>query len=95
MSRRVFRQPWPTPYQRDMLAFIAKFIEANGCAPTVREIMTGMGYRSTGAVAEMLGRIEARGLIARGDVVHSRRAWRSIALAPVDNSKQNKIAVAA
>jgi SOS-response transcriptional repressor LexA len=58
-----------TPKQRQLYDFIAAEIVVKGVAPTIREMMVGVGSRSTGRVAEMLLALEERGCVRR---IHSR-----------------------
>jgi repressor LexA len=55
----------PTPKQKRMLDFIRSFTEANGYAPSQREIADHFGYRSLGTVQNFLVRLERLGLLKR------------------------------
>lgn len=62
---------WPdevTDRQREILAFIVKATRANGSPPTIREIGEAFGIRSTNGVNDHLARLEAKGLLRRGDM---------------------------
>lgn len=48
-----------------VLEFIREFVGREGYTPTVREIMRGVGLRSTSAVAYWLARLEEAGEIER------------------------------
>ncbi|MFJ3973362.1 hypothetical protein ACIPYR_35160 [Streptomyces parvus] len=60
------REPRPlTSRQEAVLAAIRSSLTERGHGPTVREIGARVGLSSTSSVAHQLGRLEARGLIAR------------------------------
>ncbi len=54
-----------TDRQGEILAFIRQYISGNGYPPTVREIGTAFGIKSTNGVADHLRYLERRGLIGR------------------------------
>lgn len=54
-----------TRHQHGVYAFVAKYIEANGFAPSFAEIAANFGYRSLATVHEHLGNIERKGWITR------------------------------
>lgn len=51
--------------QREILAFIERFQEENGYAPSVREIGSAVGLSSTSTVHSHLQKLQEQGLIAR------------------------------
>jgi repressor LexA len=66
-----------TDRQRDILVYIRRHITENGYPPTVREIGSAFGIRSTNGVADHLKSLERKGYIARGSL-------KSRALRPID-----------
>ncbi|MFI2116645.1 hypothetical protein ACH489_19460 [Streptomyces rubiginosohelvolus] len=54
-----------TARQEAVMAVIRSSLAERGHGPTVREIGARVGLSSTSSVAHQLGRLEARGLIAR------------------------------
>jgi repressor LexA len=50
-----------TKRQKELLDFVADFIQEHGYGPSYREVMAGLGYKSVSTVA-----IHINGLIARG-----------------------------
>ncbi|MGW6463595.1 LexA family protein [Streptomyces rubiginosohelvolus] len=65
-GRGVSRGPRPlTARQEAVMAVIRSSLAEHGHGPTVREIGARVGLSSTSSVAHQLGRLEARGLIAR------------------------------
>ena len=62
------REPDPlTPRQQKVLAFIEDQIEAQGFAPTIREIGRHLGISSTNGVNDHLKALERKGYIQRQD----------------------------
>ena len=53
----------PTRRHIEILGFIAESIESNGCAPTLREMASRFGWRSTNAGSDHLRRLERMGLL--------------------------------
>ncbi len=56
-----------TQRQRDILGFIHQSINGSGYPPTIREIGTAFGIRSTNGVNDHLKALERKGYIERGD----------------------------
>lgn len=56
----------PTARQSDLLRFIQRYTAEHGKAPTVREMVAGIGVHSTSRVHGMLVALGERGLIDRG-----------------------------
>lgn len=57
-----------TDRQREILTYICKHISDNGYPPTVREIGSAFGIRSTNGVADHLKSLERKGYLARGSL---------------------------
>jgi SOS-response transcriptional repressor LexA len=53
------------PRQRQVLNFITSHIQGKGYAPSVREIGRHFGMKSTNAVDDVLGALEAKGFVRR------------------------------
>jgi len=51
--------------QRQILDFISQFIDANGCAPTLKQIAQAIGVSSLATVHEHLQALERKGLIKK------------------------------
>lgn len=51
--------------QRQILDFISQFIDANGCAPTLKQIAHAIGVSSLATVHEHLQALEKKGLIKK------------------------------
>lgn len=58
-------QTTPTKKQREMLNFIAAFIQENGYSPSYREIASGMGYGSIATVALHIKNLMDRGHLSK------------------------------
>ena len=52
-----------------IVAFILEFTTRRGFPPSVRDIMEGVGYRSTSPVMHHLAQLEAEGRIVRDPAV--------------------------
>jgi len=59
----------PRVSDAQIIAFVRRFIAEHGYPPTMREIMAGIGLRSTSAVSYRLSRLEERGHIERDAAV--------------------------
>lgn len=57
-----------TPRQREVLDFITECIDARGFPPTLREIGSQFGIRSTNGVNDHLKALERKGYLAREDL---------------------------
>lgn len=57
-----------TERQREILGYIVQHIRENGYPPTVREIASAFGIRSTNGVADHLKGLERKGYLARGSL---------------------------
>jgi len=65
-----------TKKQQELLQFIGDFIREHNYAPSYREIMGALGYKSVSTVA-----VHVDGLIAKGYLTKSDKSARSIRLA--------------
>jgi repressor LexA len=54
-----------TPRQREVLHYLARFIEARGKAPTMAEIQSHFGLKSPSTVHHLLSALEREGLVRR------------------------------
>jgi len=69
----------PTKKQKELLAFIERFIAEQGYSPSYREIMNGLQYNSVATVA-----LHVNNLIKRGHLVKREHSARSLeVVAPV------------
>jgi repressor LexA len=71
-----------TDRQSEILSYIRKHIVENGYPPTVREIGSAFGIRSTNGVADHLKSLERKGYLARGSL--KSRALRPIQMEAAD-----------
>jgi len=65
-----------TPKQRELLEFVADYIEQHGRPPTFREMQEARGLKTKSAVHNMVVKLEEAGVLRRGSV----QGWRSIEL---------------
>ncbi len=65
-----------TKKQQELLQFIADFLKEHDYAPSYREVMTVLGYKSVSTVA-----VHVDGLIAKGYLTKTDKSARSIRLA--------------
>lgn len=72
----------PTKKQRELLDFIARFIEEHGYSPSYREIMTGLNYTSVATVA-----VHVNNLIRRGHLRKRDRSARSLEVVHVNQQE--------
>ena len=54
-----------TDRQRAILVWLQAYVATKGYPPTIREISTAFGIRSTNGVVDHLSRLEAKGWIER------------------------------
>jgi repressor LexA len=54
-----------TPRQREVYDFISSFVDSNGYAPTIAEIKSRFGLRSSATVHQLLEALKREGLIRR------------------------------
>lgn len=74
--------------QQELLEFIDDFIKQHGYAPSFREIMSGLGYKSVSTVA-----VHVNGLLAKGYIRKRDNSARSIEV--VTLGKESAASVAA
>ncbi len=67
----------PTKKQRELLDFIASFIDEHGYSPSYREIRDGTGYTSVATVA-----LHVNNLVTRGHLQKRDNAARSLEVVP-------------
>jgi SOS-response transcriptional repressor LexA len=65
-----------TKKQQELLQFIGDFLKEHNYAPSYREIMAALGYKSVSTVA-----VHVDGLIAKGYITKSDKSARSVRLA--------------
>ncbi len=65
-----------TKKQQELLQFISDFLDEHNYAPSYREVMAALGYKSVSTVA-----VHVDGLIAKGYLVKKDKSARSIRLA--------------
>jgi len=73
-----------TKRQQALLQFIADFITEHNYAPSYREIMKALGYKSVSTVA-----IHVNGLIAKGYLTKTDKSARSIRVVKVSDRVDN------
>ena len=72
-----------TRKQQELMQYIADFLREHDYAPSYREIMASLGYKSVSTVA-----VHVDGLIAKGYLTKSDKSARSIRLAEARSSEQ-------
>lgn len=72
-----------TKKQQELLQFIADFIGEHNYAPSYREMMAALGYKSVSTVA-----VHVDGLIVKGYLTKSDKSARSIRIASERTSEQ-------
>ncbi len=65
-----------TKKQQELLQFIAEFLAEHNYAPSYRETMTALGYKSVSTVA-----VHVDGLISKGYLTKSDKSARSVRMA--------------
>lgn len=56
-----------TKKQRELLNYLAEFIEANNYAPSYREVMKALNYKSVSTVANHIDSLIAKGYLSKRD----------------------------
>ena len=79
----------PTKKQRELLTYIAGFIEENGYSPSYREIMNALEYNSVATVAVHVNNLISRGHLRKRD--RSARSLEVITDKPSDKVLSNQI----
>lgn len=72
-----------TKKQQELLQFIGDFLQEHDYAPSYREIMSALGYKSVSTVA-----VHVDGLIVKGYLTKSDKSARSIRIASERRSEQ-------
>src|SRR5690348_3304716 len=70
-----------TKKQQELLQFITEFLREHNYAPSYREIMSALGYKSVSTVA-----VHVDGLISKGYLTKSDKSARSVRLASETNT---------
>lgn len=65
-----------TKKQQELLQYISEFLNEHNYAPSYREIMVALGYKSVSTVA-----VHVDGLISKGYLVKSEKSARSVRMA--------------
>lgn len=73
-----------TKKQQELLQFISDFLNEHAYAPSYREIMSALGYKSVSTVA-----VHVDGLIAKGYLTKSDKSARSVRVASISDSVDN------
>lgn len=73
-----------TKKQQELLQFIGDFLNEHNYAPSYREIMAALGYKSVSTVA-----VHVDGLIAKGYLTKSDKSARSVRIASAADSADN------
>ncbi len=71
----------PTKKQRELLEFIAEFINEHGYSPSYREIMTGLNYSSVATVSLHVNSLIKRGHLRKRD--YSARSLEITTIEPI------------
>lgn len=72
--------------QQELLQFIAEFLREHNYAPSYREVMVALGYKSVSTVA-----VHVDGLIAKGYLTKSDKSARSIRIAGESANDSDKL----
>lgn len=70
-----------TKKQQELLQFISDFLNEHNYAPSYREIMSALGYKSVSTVA-----VHVDGLIVKGYLTKSDKSARSVRIASVSDT---------
>lgn len=71
-----------TKKQRELLNYLAEFIEANNYAPSYREIMRALNYKSVSTVANHIDSLITKGYLSKRD--NSARSLEIVSLSDDD-----------
>lgn len=71
-----------TKKQRELLNYLAEFIEANNYAPSYREIMKALNYKSVSTVANHIDSLITKGYLSKRD--NSARSLEIVSLSDDD-----------
>ena len=72
--------------QQDLLQYISDFLQEHNYAPSYREVMTALGYKSVSTVA-----VHVDGLITKGYLTKSDKSARSIRMASESTSDNSHL----
>jgi len=72
-----------TKKQQELLQFISDFLSEHNYAPSYREVMAALGYKSVSTVA-----VHVDGLIAKGYLIKTDKSARSIRVASERTSEE-------
>ncbi len=73
-----------TKKQQELLQFISDFLDEHNYAPSYREVMAALGYKSVSTVA-----VHVDGLIAKGYLIKKDKSARSIRLAHEESTEDD------
>lgn len=76
-----------TKRQQELLQFIADFLAQHNYAPSYREVMVALGYKSVSTVA-----VHVDGLISKGYLVKKDKSARSIRMASEEKAGDGHLA---
>lgn len=71
-----------TKKQRELLSYLAEFIEANNYAPSYREVMKALNYKSVSTVANHIDSLITKGYLSKRD--NSARSLEIVSLSDDD-----------
>lgn len=71
-----------TKKQRELLNYLAEFIEANNYAPSYREVMKALNYKSVSTVANHINSLITKGYLSKRD--NSARSLEIVSLSDDD-----------
>ena len=77
-----------TKKQRELLNYLAEFIEANNYAPSYREIMKALNYKSVSTVANHIDSLITKGYLSKRD--NSARSLEIVSLSDDDDVITNR-----
>jgi len=76
-----------TKKQQELLQFISEFLTEHNYAPSYREIMAALGYKSVSTVA-----VHVDGLITKGYLTKSDKSARSVRIAHMSEDSDSHLA---
>lgn len=76
-----------TKKQQELLQYIADFLAQHNYAPSYREVMVALGYKSVSTVA-----VHVDGLISKGYLIKKDKSARSIRMAHEEKTSDGNIA---
>lgn len=78
-----------TKKQRELLNYLAEFIEANNYAPSYREVMKALNYKSVSTVANHIDSLITKGYLSKRD--NSARSLEIVSLSDDDVANRNNV----